>query len=131
VGTWRLISQTAELDDGTIIFPRGEDALGLLMYAANGWMSVQLMRRQRHPDERLDDLRTALEEYLGYFGRYTVDQARGIVVHHVVGCSYPGWTGSDKVREYSFEDEQLILRAVANGEGVQQRRVLIWERVRA
>jgi hypothetical protein len=124
VGAWKLIAQV-ESRDGHESFPRGEHPTGLLIYLADGTMSVQLMRTDRGIFTDLGSLQTALEEYLGYYGRYTVDEAAGVVVHHVEGSSYPRWIGTDQVRRYHFEDNRLILSA--EGQGV--RRVLTWVRV--
>ncbi|NQU51284.1 MAG: lipocalin-like domain-containing protein [Bacteroidetes bacterium] len=38
---------TAELKDGTIVFPFGEDALGRITYDSYGNMSVYLMKNNR------------------------------------------------------------------------------------
>jgi hypothetical protein len=124
VGAWKLIQQV-EIRDGNETFPRGENPTGLLIYLADGTMSVQLMRTDRGRFNDMSSLQTALEEYLGYYGRYTVDEAASIVVHHVEGCSFPRWIGTDQVRRYRFEGNQLILSA--EGQGV--RRVLTWIQV--
>mgnify|MGYP005857205167 CR=1 FL=1 len=123
-GAWKLIEQI-EIRDGRETYPRGEHPVGLLIYLPDGTMSVQLMRPDRGQFTDLTHLQTALEEYLGYYGRYTVDEAGGVVVHHVEGSSYPRWIGTDQVRRYRFEGDHLILSA--EGQGV--RRVLTWARI--
>lgn len=124
IGVWKLTEQI-ETRDGRETLPRGDYPRGLLIYLADGTMSVQLMRAERGLFTDLSLLQTALEEYLGYYGRYTVDEASAIVIHHVEGCSYPRWIGTDQVRRYRFEGDQLILSA----EGQGTRRVLKWARV--
>lgn len=123
VGAWKLLTQI-EIRDGRETQPRGDYPRGLLIYLPDGTMSVQLMRAERGQFTDLNSLQTALEEYLGYYGRYTVDEAAGVVVHHVEGCSFPHWIGTDQVRRYRFEGKQLILSA----EGLGVRRVLTWVR---
>ena len=127
VGAWHLVSETEQGADGVTIFPRGENPPGLLMYQADGWMSVQLMRRDHTGDLR--DLSTALDQYLGYYGRYTVDHAAQTVTHHLESCSYPAWIGTDLVRRFQFSGNRLSLMArfVRDGQAVE--RVLVWERV--
>lgn len=125
IGTWRLSEQIEKLSDGTRILPRGEHPLGLLMYAANGWMSVQLLRSERAARADLAEFETAMEEYLGYFGRYTVDPLRAIITHHIVGCSYPAYSGTDQVRHYTLNGDTLTLTA----QSTRGQRILTWQRV--
>jgi hypothetical protein len=127
VGTWHLVTQVARRQDGVQTFPRGEHPLGLLVYDANGWMSVHLMRRDAHGD--LEALQTALGEYLGYFGRYVVDEARGVVTHHIEGCSFPGWIGTSQERAFQFDGDRLTLTNVVVDGKTTSTRVLTWERV--
>jgi hypothetical protein len=126
IGTWRLIDQIETLSDGTQILPRGEHPLGLLMYAANGWMSVQLLRSERAARADLAEFQTAMEEYLGYFGTFTVDPARAIITHHIVGCSYPAYSGTDQVRRYTLTGDTLRLTA----QSTHGTRILTWQRQR-
>ena len=47
-GTWDLVSYTAQDNHGgPTTYPLGPDALGLIMYIGDGYMSAQLMRRGR------------------------------------------------------------------------------------
>lgn len=127
VGAWRLLSQTERDANGIERLARGENPLGLLIYQPNGLMAVQLMTRT--PSGSLDSLETALEQYLGYFGRYTVDWSAETVTHHVEGCSYAPWIGTDKLRYFRFEGSYLILSAEQITDGMAHTRVLVWERV--
>jgi hypothetical protein len=48
VGSWRLISYEVRDPDGKLVgHPLGEDAAGSLIYTADGFMSVQVMRLDR------------------------------------------------------------------------------------
>jgi len=127
VGAWRLVSETEQGAAGALIFPRGENPPGMLMYQADGWMSVQLMRRDHSGS--LADLNTALDQYLGYYGRYTVDEFKGTVTHHLESCSYPAWIGTDLVRRFQFSGNRLTLTAELVKDGKSVERVLVWERV--
>lgn len=129
IGTWRLVSQEALREDGSVSYPRGEHPQGVIMYDAAGNMSVQLMRQGGHSGD-LDDLRTALEQFLAYYGMYRVDEAAGTVTHVLEGCSYPAWAGTEQVRHYVFEDDRLRLTAVSvDADGHPQTRVIVWQRV--
>lgn len=127
-GTWLLVSQTASYPDGRVEATRGENPVGILMYDADGNMSVQLMRTDERAGEYTDlaELKTAMEGYHAYFGRYEIDEARQIVKHHVVGSGYPGYRGSIQIRFYSLEGDTLTLR----GEADENRplRTMVWRR---
>lgn len=124
VGTWRLVSQATHYADGTTVYPRGEDALGILMYDPYGNMAVQLMRAGG-TSARLGSIDTAMNEFLAYFGTYSV--GADTVTHHLKGCSYAHWLGTAQVRYYKFDEqgERLTLSVDTD----QERYVLIWQRM--
>jgi len=47
VGAWRLVSWENQADDGQVTHPMGTDALGYLLYTADGRFSVTISRRGR------------------------------------------------------------------------------------
>ena len=47
VGSWKLISLESRDANGSISYPWGKDALGYLMYNADGYMSVTVMSSKR------------------------------------------------------------------------------------
>ncbi len=49
VGTWRLVSWENRSTDGTVSHPLGRDAVGLIIYTDDGYMSVAMMRADREP----------------------------------------------------------------------------------
>ena len=126
IGAWQLISQISRHADGTVFYPRGEKAHGLLMYDRSGMMSAQLMR----PDHQdlSNDLDTALTVYLAYYGTYTVDEVARTVTHHVKDCSYNGWENTDQVRTFVFEGDRLTLTAPSPRPG-EGDRVIVWQRL--
>ena len=55
VGTWLLVSYVAQDDQGgPVTFPLGRDAVGLIMYTTDGYMSAQLMRPGRQDYDQPD-----------------------------------------------------------------------------
>lgn len=127
VGAWRLVSETEQGADSVTIYPRGENPPGLLIYQADGVMAVQLMRAERSGDIR--DRDTALDQYLGYYGRYSIDDAAQTVTHHLEGSSYPPYVGKDLVRRFAFAGNRLTLTATVVKHGQTLTRVLVWERI--
>ena len=50
LGTWELVSYTAQDNHGgPMTYPLGPDALGLIMYTGDGYMSAQIMRPTDRP----------------------------------------------------------------------------------
>lgn len=66
-----------------------------------------------------EELMAVREGYAGYFGTYTVDEARGTVIHHVEGGSLPEYTGTDQVRPIRIDGDRLEI-----GDGRTWRRIL-------
>ncbi|MCI0666351.1 MAG: lipocalin-like domain-containing protein [Acidobacteria bacterium] len=113
VGSWKLV-----VFEGTVggrQIPR-QERVGLLMYDAAGRMSVQIMPRDRPKfasDTRLqgtdDEIRAAFAGYVAYFGSYEVNEADGVVIHHLEGSIFPNEVGRDNIRYYEFSGDQLTL----------------------
>jgi lipocalin-like protein len=81
-------------------------------------MSAHLMRTERPAEP---------QNYLGYFGPYTIDVDKKIVVHHVVGSSLRTWIGTEQVRHYALSSDgsQLTL-SLKSGDRITQ--TLTWRR---
>lgn len=129
IGSWRLVSQHTHYPDGRIELSRGENADGIIIYDAAGTMAVQLMRTDEHAQEYTDSstLKTALEGFLAYYGRYEVDEAEGVVRHFIIGSSFFDWRGTTLVRAYEFAGDTLTLKAQSPlGDST---RLLVWRRV--
>jgi hypothetical protein len=136
-GVWRLAAIRDRLPDGTVQdHPDfGKDVDGFLVYTASGHISVQFMRRDRRPWQREDaptdtERLDAARGYGAYAGRYEVEEAAGIVLHHVETALIPNRVGVTLVRSFSFEGERLTLsppRFMRGGDEVE--RSLVWCRV--
>ncbi len=94
VGTWLLVSYIAQDDQGgPVTFPLGRDAVGLIMYTTDGYMSAQLMRPGRQDYDQPDtggssvqQAAAAAEGYLAYSGAYDVDEA--VRPHYITGWRF-------------------------------------------
>ncbi|HEX6162119.1 MAG TPA: lipocalin-like domain-containing protein [Vicinamibacterales bacterium] len=131
VGAWELVNYEVIAADGTKR-PGAYDR-GQISYDASGRMSAHLMHSSNKADASpaTDELRVqAYRRYLGYYGPFVVDEAKGFVTHIVEGSSNPSWVGSRQVRYYelSADNSQLTLMLKdANGRVTQS---LVWKRVR-
>src|SRR5215216_2045648 len=135
VGGWRLVSWENRAADGQITYPMGSDALGYLLYTADGRFSVTISRRGRAGfaagdllSGTTEEQARAVEGFVAYAGRYSFPGDR--VIHHVELSLFPNWVGSDQERWVELAENRLILRAsplLLAGQ-VQVPR-LVWERV--
>jgi hypothetical protein len=127
MGAWRLVEQIERWPDGVQTFPRGEDAHGLIVYTADGWMSAQLGRAALRAGVDRWSPDFALEDFLAYAGRFEVDSDCQRVQHHVAVSSFPPYRGATLERSVLFpETNQLQLTASRPGGAAC--RVLLWQR---
>jgi hypothetical protein len=126
------LSLETRSSSGEVIYPLGKDAVGLLLYAEQGYMAVSAMRTERvrfksgelgaaSPEEKLE----AFDSYIAYSGRYEVRRDR--VLHHVELSILPNWVGGSQERYFEFSGDRLTLRTPpATAEDVEW--IAIWER---
>lgn len=114
-GTWRLLSWSVEDKDGNISHPMGEDTIGHICYAPDGFVHVHLMASNRPTHASPDTLGGTLEEdsrsaksHISYSGRWHLED--GLMVHDLEMCSFPNWVGSrqERVIEH-FDGAELTL----------------------
>ena len=131
IGSWEMVSFENIAADGTRR-PGAYDR-GQIFYDASGRMSAQLMHSSNKADQSppTDEARaTAYRRYLGYYGPFVVDEAKGTVTHIVEGSSNPSWVGSRQVRYYELTpDGQQLTLSVRNAEG-RVTGALVWKRSR-
>jgi hypothetical protein len=137
VGIWKLISFQAEADDGTVTHPFGKDVAGLLLIDAKGHFSVQLMDTKRPHFKSGDprggtpeEVKTAFENYMGYYGTFDLDETKAVAIFHVKGAWLPNWISTDQIRYYALSENRLSISTAPvlyGGKTAVGR--LIWERV--
>ena len=118
LGAWTLVEWSEQPPGRPKTFPLGENALGQIVYSADGHVAAQLARRGRRKFQSGDwrqagekDGARAFKEYFGYFGAFSIDTERQVVTHHVEGSWFPNLEGSDQERHYRFENDLLVLDA--------------------
>ena len=135
VGSWLLERWSIAYPDGRPdALPFGADALGLLVYAADGWMSATMCRAGRESlapalagraaaAERVQ----AFDGYLAYAGRWSV---QGDVVRHDVSMSMnPVLLGTPQLRRAQLDGARLLLTADENdAQGRSRRHAIAWRR---
>jgi hypothetical protein len=131
VGAWTLVEWSERRPDGGKVFPLGADAIGQIMYSADGHVAAQLARRDVRSfasddwrEARPDEASRAFKDYFGYFGTFTIDVPAGAVVHHVAGSWFPNLYGVDQARRFRLDGDVLHLDADTAWGQV----VIIWKR---
>jgi hypothetical protein len=124
VGAWRYIGTWI---DGKPRPGRGDSPKGMITYTAGGHMSVQIApdreRKKAGREMTAEEAKVALENYIAYFGTYTVDEAAGIVTHHRWSSVQPG-DAAAVVRAYEFKGDRLTLRPPNSTQEI------VWERIK-
>ena len=135
VGTWKLRSCYHDMADGKRFYPFGNNAHGLLVYTAEGYMSGALTatNRKKFTSRELfggtpEEQASAMGSYLHYAGKYEVKTDH--ILHHVEMSLFPNWVGTTQKRYYTFEKNLLTLSSgpfIANG--ISQNAFLLWEKI--
>ena len=107
VGSWRLVA----LETGGHPAPSsgGQGADGLIIYAADGWMSAQIISPGERDDGSVD--------HHAYFGPYSIDEAASTVTHHRLFNTHEG--PADVPRRYSFVSADELTITPLNHQGVR------------
>jgi len=107
---WRRLT-----DGGEPTYPLGEGATGVLIYAPDGTMGVQMVAAGRRPlptDDALggdpDARAVAYSTCLAYFGTYEVQGDS--VIHQIEGSLFPNWSGTVQARPFTLDANELVLR---------------------
>jgi Lipocalin-like domain len=140
VGAWRLVS--VEGTDPTFHFAY-DHPTGVIIYDRSGWMSVQIdIKGTRKPfvngpaggtgEEKV----AAFDNYIAYYGTYTLDLKAQTVTHHLQDASPPNWRGVNNVRWFEFQgNDRLLLIPREDGKGgvIDRKNAtfkLLWERIK-
>ena len=118
IGAWRLESTVQCLTDGTVrpspLY--GPNGVGYLIYSASGQMCAMLANPSRErwssedePTEK--ELQAIHASFIAYSGRYEVNEAEGVVLHHIEMHVTPNYVGTVVTRRVSLEGSRLQLRA--------------------
>ncbi|HEX3968507.1 MAG TPA: lipocalin-like domain-containing protein [Edaphobacter sp.] len=134
LGSWSLVSWEEHQAAGGVSYPLGADAVGQLMYTEDGRMSAQLMRpgsplfaNEDWRQATTEDKSNAWSDYFGYFGTFSIDVDDRAVVHHIQGSWFPNLVGTEQIRHFRFDDDQLILDAETEWGKVR----IVWRKVAA
>jgi hypothetical protein len=138
LGAWRLVSIEGTDPNFNFVF---DHPTGLIVYDPSGWMSVQIdVKGTRKPFANghagtAEEKVSAFDNYIAYFGKYTLDLKAQTITHHLADASRPNSRGVDNVRWFEFKDKDhllLIPREDGKGGVIERKNAtfkLLWERI--
>ncbi len=137
VGTWKLVAWSTVFGGVEEPVAMGKGATGLITYAPDGYMCVNIMGPNRpkfaSPDfagGKAEEKAAAFETFIGYCGRYEVNETERFVVHTLQTSWYPNWTGTAQKRFVEMTADRIRLSnppILAEGKEVVG---LVWERAK-
>ena len=136
VGTWTLVSWGTLSGGVEVPLPMSKGASGIITYSPDGYMCVNIMASNRpkfaSPDfmgGSVSEKAAAFETFVGYCGRYEVNEQERFVTHTLHTSWYPNWTGTPQKRFIEMTENRIRLTAPpVLSEGRQVIGVLVWER---
>jgi Lipocalin-like domain len=117
IGAWKLITVEDRHEDGTVLYPYGEQALGHLIYHPDGYMSANVMASNRPPlatrgrpfELSAEDAQTVLRTMgSAYSGTYEFKDD-STVIHHVQAALVPNMIGQDEIRPFELKGNRLYV----------------------
>lgn len=119
IGTWRILAfedRKNEHDPNSEwTYPFGKNPIGYFVYDDTGHVMIQIMKTPPPPpfgsrkQPTGEEAKTAITGYVAYFGTYTVDAVKNIVVHHVEGSLEPSFIGTDQPRPFMLSGNRLVI----------------------
>lgn len=135
-GTWLLVATTRVVAGVEEPGMFGRDAIGQFMFAPDGHMCFNAMRSTRSkfasndfqagaPEEKT----AAYDSYIGYCGRYEVNEQERSIVLHLALSTYPNWTGTSQKRFAEVIGNRLRISTppIRSG-GKEIVNAILWER---
>ena len=134
IGTWHLESWHNHHSDGTVDYPFGPDAIGVICYTDEGFVHVHIMANNRDNFEQNDPFKASIAEdsaamktHISYSGTYVCEADK--IIHSVDISSCPNWVGTQQFRNAKMIGKTLELSVDgAQFQGNTVTAKLIWRR---
>lgn len=133
-GTWTLAAADVLHPDGTRTSDFGVAPKGVLLIDKQGHYSLQIFRADRPRFSSGDKAKGSDAEYKAavmgsstHFGTVSMDSARGELVFHIDGASFPNWEGQQQSRQYELKGNMLSYRVPPRPNGDVP--ISVWQRV--
>lgn len=133
VGVWRYVAEVNTKVDGSPAPTSAlSDAQGLLIYTADGFVSVVLMPTNRgwlSETATISELRETVANGTAYAGRYEMDPAAHTITHITSVSMEPAFQEKRLVRKYTMAGNTLKLSGTFPYEGEIIHFTITWARV--
>ena len=121
IGAWELIDVVEEPVDGSPPrHPMGPKPVGLILYTPDGYMSAQIMHRERATivsddwsDLTPEEFQQQAMTYFAYSGPFHVDEEAGTLTHTMHVSLFPGWVGQTQPRIARLDGDLLHLSSAS------------------
>jgi hypothetical protein len=134
---WALNSYTDIPDGARAVQPFGSSPAGILIYTSDGFVSAQLMAPGRVSSDSVkwdnwspEEYETFGHGYIGYCGRYEVDEENATVTHLPSVAFLPNLVGHRHLRHVAISGDRLTLRAsYRRADRINATSCLEWSRI--
>ena len=123
VGSWQMVEAwNVNAPGQPKTYPWGNPPLGFWVYDAGGNVSVQISINPPLPIVDVTDpswwtlgsivqeaMLASFNNYMAYWGTFTVDYVKNIVTHNVVTDVLRAYTGTSQPRPFELSGDQLII----------------------
>ena len=121
VGSWQMVEAWDMNDPGKPgkSYPWGNQPLGYWVYDSAGNVSVQISINPPLPivdaawwtmgKTANDDMLASFNNYMAYFGTYTVDYESGVVTANVITDVLRQYTGTAQPRPFKIVRDELLI----------------------
>jgi hypothetical protein len=137
VGTWSLVSDVIDQQDGSKLEPFGPSPKGAMILTSTGTFSLVILKpdipkfaSNNRTTGTEQENKAAVAGSIAYYGSYTVDEATKTVSLHLDGSTFPNWVGNDQKRIAEVSGDQLRWKnpTTSLGSGAA---TLTWKRVKS
>lgn len=114
VGTWKFVTTSVRLADGSRADVFGPTPNGVLMFHPDGHFVLMNSRpgRSKYASGNRakgteDEFKETVLGSIGYFGSYWVDEAKQVFVLRIAGSTFPDYEGTEQVRPFTLVGDEL------------------------
>lgn len=113
VGVWEIVELVDWSADGEPSQPFGADPNGYFVYTPEGRLILHILPdplpSSQTPPFTTEEFAARARSSIAYFGTYSVDYERAILVHEVAGALSPNRAGGAYERPFQLDGDELVL----------------------
>ena len=113
VGVWEIVELIDWNAEGEQSEPFGSDPNGYFVYTPEGRLILQILPNPLPSAETrpitVEKLAARARSSIAYYGTYSVDYDRGVLIHEVAGALFPNRAGGAYERPFQLDEDELVL----------------------